>query len=106
MAKLVRVVQGVADRNTVVSALMKIGVRENDEHPSVKNRVGKDFLLYRYYLEIQPANAVENDKYQAAVGQLLGALWRSGWDAVALCDFRREFRDVRRPACRRPEKCW
>ena len=90
VAKLVRVVHGVAHRSTIVSAVMEIDVRENDERRFLKKLPGKDFLLYRYCLEIEPSNAVENDKYQAAVGMLLGALWRSGWQAVGSCDVKRE----------------
>ena len=98
VAKLVRVVHGVADRSTIISPLLAIDVREKGEHRYVKKRLDKDFLLYRYYLEIKPSNAVENDKYQAAVGRLLGALWRSGWQAVGSCDFEREL--PRRPLTR------
>jgi hypothetical protein len=95
---IARCAGGSAHMNAVRGKMLDISVFENDDFDAKLSNTGKDrWLHFRYTLEIDPIEGVSPRDYVAAVGSLLKALWSSGMDAVASCDFEEQLpRNVRR----------
>jgi hypothetical protein len=76
---------------TVLSADFELYLDENDDFDETRRLQGEDqFLFYRYYLDVEPTENAPRERYVNAVGNLLEGLWRSGYKAVAACDFEGE----------------
>jgi hypothetical protein len=85
---IARCVGGPGDMNSVRSRTLDISVDDNDSFDAEKSHIGKDrWLYFRYTLEIDPVEGVAPKDYIASIASLLRALWSSGMDAVAACDF-------------------
>ena len=80
---------GRIDRFDVVDDTLEISVRGNDDyHPPQERTSSEDaFLFFRFRLEVNPSATTTDEAVIHRVGQLLEALWSSGAQAVASCDF-------------------
>jgi hypothetical protein len=78
---------GMAELRTVTSSLLEIDVVDNEDFETGKSNAAGSFLHYRFYLDIEPRDDVDEDGYVKAVGEILEGLWGDGLAAVAACDF-------------------
>ena len=85
---LARITSGSINMETVSSPELQIDLEDNEDSDEAKRLSKQDqFLLYRYYLDVEPTEAVALEQYVQSVGGLLEGLWQSGCKAVAACDF-------------------
>jgi len=85
---LARITSGSINMETVSSPELQIDLEDNEDFDEAKRLSKQDqFLLYRYYLDVEPTEAVALEQYVQSVGGLLEGLWQSGCKAVAACDF-------------------
>ena len=79
---------GEISKWTVVTDGCEIDVIKNDDYNKLKSKDASDgFLYYRYYLDIEPFESVEKEKYIFEIGLLIQGLWNNKCKAVAACDF-------------------
>lgn len=77
-------VGGSADDYGVRAPGVELPVEEADDHsPDAKRAFPGGFLHFRYTVEVLPDEGVPVE----LAGELLEALWRRGWAAVAVCDY-------------------
>jgi hypothetical protein len=86
---LVAEVVGVeaAERSSVVTRTLWIGVRKNDEFDVT---CSGDFLFWPFLVEVQGNAHAEHHDLVRAIGHLLEGLWSAAFDAIAACDFEDE----------------
>jgi len=86
VAVVARIALGESDGDTVRGPVLDLDVMRNEDwRRGTENP--RDFLFFRYYLDIEPAAGAVNAEYVAAIGALLTRLWEQGFGAVAVCDF-------------------
>ena len=62
-------------------------MNRNDTYERQAINLPDGFLYYRYFLDIDPVQDVDEADYVASVATLLTQLWQSEYKAVAACDF-------------------
>jgi hypothetical protein len=90
LALVAQAVSGGLDGNVVVSPTVEIAIKGNGYVDSPAPAPGSEFLAYRYYAEVEPAQRASREAYVASIGRLLERLWDRGIPAVAACDFEDE----------------
>ncbi|MGK5510488.1 1,4-dihydroxy-6-naphthoate synthase [Brevibacillus formosus] len=86
-----KIVKGLVTGSTIVTEQAEIFIFNNGDFSKEKRNQGSDeFLYYRYYLDIEPIEDVEEKVYIGEISKLLTELWNSGFKAIASCDFEDE----------------
>lgn len=86
-----KIVKGSVTGSTIVTEQAEIFIFNNGDFSEEKRNQGSDeFLYYRYYLDIEPIEDVEEKAYIGEISKLLTELWNSGFKAIASCDFEDE----------------
>lgn len=84
-------VKGSAAGSSIVTEQAEILIFNNgDFDEERRNRGSDEFLYYKYYLDIEPIEGVEETLYITEISKILTKLWDSGYKAVASCDFEEE----------------
>ena len=83
-----KIVYGTISGSNVSTEHADIFIFNNGDFDEDRGNLGNDeFLYYKYYLEIEPAEDVENNTFIVAVSNLLISLRDAGYKAIASCDF-------------------
>ncbi len=92
LAFIAGAVKGNVSLRAVENDLFEVTVFKNEDYDKNKTTEIGGFVFYPYYLEIEPVDesVVSGEEYKRVVGYLLEALWGTGADAVAACDFEDE----------------
>ncbi|SFE60086.1 hypothetical protein SAMN04487969_104105 [Paenibacillus algorifonticola] len=86
------IAKGSVTGSTILTEQAEIFIFNNGDFFEEKRNQGSDeFLYYRYYLDIEPIEDVDEKVYIAEISKLLAKLWDSGFKAIASCDFEDEF---------------
>lgn len=76
---------------TVVAKFGEIDINKNEYFDTEKRLAETDGFLYsRYYLDIEPNEITDQKDYISNISAFLQELWKSGFKAIAACDFERE----------------
>lgn len=79
---------GTISGSNVSTEQADIYIFNNGDFDEDRRNLGNDeFLYYKYCLEIEPAENVENNAFVVEVSNLLIKLWDAGYKAIASCDF-------------------
>lgn len=85
---LAQMMGGAVENFSVSSPILDVGVTRNSDFVEPNTRSGKDdFLFFRYRLEVEPRDGVEEASVIAAVASVLEALWQAGAKAVTSCGY-------------------
>lgn len=85
------IAKGSVTGSTILTEQAEIYIFNNGDFFEEKRNQGSDeFLYYRYYLDIEPIENVDEKVYIAEISKLLTKLWDSGFKAIASCDFEDE----------------
>lgn len=92
LAFIAGTVKGNISLRTVGNDLFEVAVFKNEDYDKNRTTEVGGFVFFPYYLEIEPVDesAVSSEEYKSLIGDLLEALWGTGADAVAACDFEDE----------------
>lgn len=86
-----KVVGGSVSHSAITAQHADMFIFNNEDFSEEKRNQEPDgFLFYRYYLEIEPRDGVEDSHYIDGIAKLLTGLWDNGLKAVASCDFEDE----------------
>ncbi|RUT39510.1 1,4-dihydroxy-6-naphthoate synthase [Paenibacillus anaericanus] len=81
-------VKGAVSGSSILAEQAEIFIFNNGDFDEDKRNQGNDdFLHYKYYLEIEPTEDVNDSNYVLVISNLLTKLWDAGFKAVASCDF-------------------
>ena len=88
---IANIISGFVKMRTVSTPEFQVDLVMNEDFDETKRMQGDvQFIFYRYYLDIEPAEHAQRERYVASVGSLLNELWKLGYKAVAACDFEDE----------------
>lgn len=83
-----KIVYGTISGSNVTTEHADIFIFNNGDFNEDKRNQGNDeFLYYKYNLEIEPTEDVENSAFVVEISNLLIKLWDAGYKAIASCDF-------------------
>jgi hypothetical protein len=82
-----RLINGEFDGFSVVSELLEVDVRTNDEWNPSQEQSEDAFLFSRYYADVEPGVDVDMDDYISKVSDVVRGLQKLGCKVVPACDF-------------------
>ncbi|WP_106766530.1 1,4-dihydroxy-6-naphthoate synthase [Paenibacillus faecalis] len=82
------IVTGTISGSSILTMQAEIFIFNNGDFDEDKRNQGNDgFLYYKYYLEIEPTEDVDDRNYILEISNLLTKLWDADFKAIASCDF-------------------
>ncbi|MGA3674031.1 1,4-dihydroxy-6-naphthoate synthase [Lysinibacillus agricola] len=85
---IARFIVGTVKGTSIITEQAEFYLFKNSDYiEGISNQTSDDFLYFKYYLEIEPAESAEDCSYILQISCLLTELWDAGFQVVASCDF-------------------
>jgi hypothetical protein len=93
VAQLQQIIGGVREYHSLSTDLCTVDVRRNDDFDRSRKSGADGFLYYRYFLDVEPTQPIQRERYVSFIKNILSRLRDRGTKCVAACDFEDELAD-------------